>query len=170
MQGLHWIEGLQSENILGSSSQYAGISPRAKIDKGQTLNFIDSKAVKDAGSRVKVEQTHFTASDLNVFTGPEFERFPQLARFLESTSFTVAENNRMGYQLQEHTELKHTRSIMTAPVIPGTVQLTPSGRLIVLMRDAQVTGGYPRVLQLSEESINRLSQKVLGEEIRLRLN
>jgi len=46
------------------------------------------------------------------------------------------------------------------------VQLTPSGKLIVLMRDAQVTGGYPRVLQLTDYAISRLSQKMLGDEVR----
>jgi allophanate hydrolase subunit 2 len=56
-------------------------------------------------------------------------------------------------------------SILTSAVLPGTVQLTPSGKLIILMRDCQVTGGYPRVLQVSEESINRLSQKITGDKI-----
>jgi allophanate hydrolase subunit 2 len=43
-------------------------------------------------------------------------------------------------------------------VQPGTVQLTPSGSLIALMRDAQTTGGYARVLQLPAESIDRLAR------------
>ncbi|MDA9356835.1 biotin-dependent carboxyltransferase family protein [Flavobacteriaceae bacterium] len=49
-------------------------------------------------------------------------------------------------------------SIITSLVIPGTVQLTPNGRLIILMRDCQTTGGYPRILQLTEKSINCLAQ------------
>jgi allophanate hydrolase subunit 2 len=57
------------------------------------------------------------------------------------------------------------KSILTSGVLPGTVQLTPSGKLIVLMRDCQVTGGYPRVLQVSEKGINRLAQKTTGDTI-----
>jgi len=53
--------------------------------------------------------------------------------------------------------------MLTSAVLAGTVQLTPSGRLIILMRDCQVTGGYPRILQLSEESINTLAQKTTGD-------
>ena len=49
--------------------------------------------------------------------------------------------------------------IRTTSVLPGTVQLTPNGTLIVLMRDAQVTGGYPRILQLSKYALNILAQK-----------
>ena len=51
-----------------------------------------------------------------------------------------------------------THQIWTVPVLPGTVQCTPEGSLILLMRDAQITGGYPRVLQLSEDAINLLAQ------------
>ncbi len=68
----------------------------------------------------------------------------------------------MAYQLEE--TLEHSLpSILTSPVLPGTVQLTPSGQLIILMRDCQTTGGYPRVLQLIEAAINLLSQKKFGD-------
>jgi len=56
--------------------------------------------------------------------------------------------------------------MLTSAVLAGTVQLTPSGRLIVLMRDCQMTRGYPRNLQLSEESINTLAQKTTGDGFR----
>jgi len=59
--------------------------------------------------------------------------------------------------------------IITSLVMPGTVQLTPSGKLIVLMRDCQTTGGYPRILQLSDNSINTLAQKMTGQKITLQL-
>ena len=57
----------------------------------------------------------------------------------------------------------------TAPVFPGTVQLTSGGKLIVLMKDAQVTGGYPRILQLEEQAISILAQKKPKEKIKFSL-
>jgi len=54
-------------------------------------------------------------------------------------------------------------------MIPGTVQLTPSGRLIILMRDCGVTGGYPRILQLTEMAINRLAQKSTKDSIQFKI-
>jgi allophanate hydrolase subunit 2 len=57
----------------------------------------------------------------------------------------------------------------TNPVFPGTVQLTPGGRIIVLMRDAGVTGGYPRILHLSEKGQSQLAQKKVGEPIQFQL-
>ncbi|MBT8260172.1 MAG: biotin-dependent carboxyltransferase family protein, partial [Bacteroidia bacterium] len=46
---------------------------------------------------------------------------------------------------------------------------TPSGKLILLMRDCQTTGGYPRVFQLSEEGINTLAQKFTNDKIQFKL-
>ena len=78
---------------------------------------------------------------------------------LIETQFTISnDNNRVGYRLKEVFK-NQLKPILTSGVLPGTVQLTPSGELIILMRDCQVTGGYPRVLQLTEEAINILAQK-----------
>ena len=74
----------------------------------------------------------------------------------------------MAYQLKSLGE-NNLDQILTSPVLPGTVQLTPSGTLLVLMRDCQTTGGYPRVLQLTEKAINILSQKNTGAQLRFRL-
>jgi allophanate hydrolase subunit 2 len=43
--------------------------------------------------------------------------------------------------------------------MPGTIQLAPSGNLIILMKDCQVIGGYLSVLQLLEALINCIAQK-----------
>ena len=83
--------------------------------------------------------------------------------------FIISEdNNRVGYRLKESLE-NNLKPILTSSVLPGTVQLTPSGKLIVLMRDCQVTGGYPRILQLSNESIDKLAQKITGDMIRFKI-
>jgi allophanate hydrolase subunit 2 len=41
--------------------------------------------------------------------------------------------------------------------------------MIILMKDGQTTGGYPRILQLSEASISILAQKKYGDELRFKL-
>ena len=91
---------------------------------------------------------------MEVQEGPEYDILDdkQLEK-LFAKEFTVSkENNRMAYQLDETIE-GHTVSLLTSATLPGTVQLTPGGKLIILMKDGQTTGGYPRILQLSEEAI-----------------
>ena len=73
----------------------------------------------------------------------------------------------MAYRFQEDFK-NDLEAIPTGPVVPGTVQLTPAGNVIPLMKDCQVTGGYPRILQLSEKGIRIMAQKIPGEKIRFR--
>ena len=89
---------------------------------------------------------------------------------LFSQEFTVAkENNRMGYQISELLDACKY-AMLTSATVPGTVQITPSGKLIILMKDGQTTGGYPRLLQLNTESISILAQKKFGDTIRFKLS
>ena len=55
------------------------------------------------------------------------------------------DSNRMGFQLNE-TIVNNLPSILTSAVMLGTVQLTSSSNLIILMKNCQVAGGYLRVL------------------------
>ena len=75
----------------------------------------------------------------------------------------------MGYRLEEPIDNKFG-SMLTSAVLPGTVQLTPSGKLIVLMRDCQVTGGYPRILQLTDDAINKLAQKTTNHTFKFKIS
>jgi allophanate hydrolase subunit 2 len=59
--------------------------------------------------------------------------------------------------------------IITSVTIPGTVQLTPSGKLIIMMRDCPTTGGYARILQLTDMAINELAQKTEGDAFKFDL-
>lgn len=42
-------------------------------------------------------------------------------------------------------------------------------KLIVLMRDCQVTGGYSIVLQFYKTAISKLAQKIAGEYVRFKI-
>jgi allophanate hydrolase subunit 2 len=61
--------------------------------------------------------------------------------------------------------VNNLKPIITSIVMPGTVQLTPAGSLIILMKDCQTTGGYPRILQVEEKSINSLAQLKKDSEL-----
>ena len=111
-------------------------------------------------------QELFSVSTLQCYPGPDFEGLNKQQKKRLFEPFTISEdNNRVGYRLHETIE-NNLKPILTSAVLPGTVQLTPSGTLIVLMRDAQVTGGYPRVLQLTSFSVDILSQMITGNSIK----
>ncbi|MEN3322271.1 biotin-dependent carboxyltransferase family protein [Mariniflexile soesokkakense] len=166
------LGGFETEVVMGSRSMYKGVTGRFNISKNDELVipvnnlFADSK-----NALVKVKNEYFSAKSIDVFKGPEFELLPKNQQdFLLKNEFTISkDNNRMAYQLSEPLE-NNLEPIITSVVLPGTVQLTPSGKLIILMRDCQTTGGYPRVLQLKESAISILAQKFTGGLINFKLN
>ena len=96
------------------------------------------------------------------------EQFVKLAITILNQLFSIGINNRMAYNLKEKIEAG-VPSIISSGVIPGTVQLTPSGQIIILHRDCQTTGGYPRIFQLDEKSLNNLAQLRIGDKIKFEL-
>jgi biotin-dependent carboxylase-like uncharacterized protein len=161
-------DGINSEKKFGSRSFYNGITTESNLKKGDIIEVFNcnKRASMNNYSRFKIDIKHFKSSEIKCFIGPEFHLLTneQQKKLLYSQFTISSKNNRMGYMLSEKIENK-LPSILSSGVLPGTVQLTPSGELIVLMRDCQVTGGYPRVLQLTEEGINRLAQKTTGEKL-----
>ena len=161
--------GFNSEKKLGSKSFYKRITKREKLIKNDKIKF-----AKVTSSPMKMNKSinDFKINrknKINVFKGPEFDLLDSNSKdIIFNTDFTIGVNNRMGYNLVEPIE-NSISSIISSPVMPGTVQLTPSGRLIILCRDCQTSGGYPRVLQLDKSSMDSLSQKTIGETIKLKL-
>lgn len=163
--------GFQSEMIMNSRSMYNGITSQSILAIKDELAILEySDNIKKANASIKVKTNHYTTKEIEVFKAPEFELLTKSQQHkLLLKEYTIAkENNRMAYQLEE-TLKNNLKPIITSLVLPGTVQLTPSGKLIVLMRDCQTTGGYPRVLQLKESAINILSQKIARNSICFKL-
>ena len=52
--------------------------------------------------------------------------------------------------------------LLSTAVTRGTLQLTPSGQLIVLMADHQTTGGYPRIGTVISADMPSLAQMPIG--------
>jgi len=159
--------GIESELIAGSRSFYDGITKKSKISKGDKLFYLsDPKPFVPVNSHPKIKADWFETETIQVYKGPEWRLLTKIQQgiFLKNP-FTLSKlQNRMGIHLNEL--VTNTLSeILTAPVYPGTIQLTPSGKPIILMRDAQVTGGYPRIFHVCESSLNILSQKRPGEKI-----
>ena len=157
--------GVQTEKVYGSRSFFDGITQQ-KLGKGAMLPILPVKERTETSlSKVRVNDKHFTTLYLPCLKGPEFSKLNKEQQHKLFTAFSISDdNNRVGYRLKESLE-NNLSSILTSAVLPGTVQITPSGKCIILMQDCQVTGGYPRILQLSEIAVARVSQKISGDKI-----
>lgn len=163
--------GLKSELVLGSRSQYQNITKSSTLKKGDLLD-LNQKAnnFNTKYASINLDLSLYKKNTLYVYPLPEFELLDRKQKeFIGQNTFSISKNsNRMAYQLNETVE-NNLKGISSKPVMPGTVQLTPHGKLIILMRDAQVTGGYPRVLQMSEQSLNNLAQKGASQNVNFKI-
>ncbi|MEM6722198.1 MAG: biotin-dependent carboxyltransferase family protein [Bacteroidota bacterium] len=157
--------GFQTEEVLKSKSFYDGITNKVRFAKGDFIPYQSYFKHIQPKANIAIQKDIFTGKEINVYEGPEFDLLTKKQQEkLFTTQFSIGLNNRMAYQLEE-TLQNNCPSIITSAVLPGTIQLTPSGKLIILMKDCQTTGGYPRILQLDQKSIVRLAQKHTKDRI-----
>lgn len=163
--------GIKAEQRLGSSCFCPGITDQLRLKKGQLLEVFESDLSLDKlHARIKPSYEMYQTSAIKVMKGPEYELLSedQLDSLWKDHHKLSRSINRMGFRFEPNSKLS-LDGILTGPVQAGTVQLTPSGELIVLMRDAQTTGGYARVLQLLPEEISILSQQLPGSKLNFEL-
>jgi biotin-dependent carboxylase-like uncharacterized protein len=163
--------GFTATKVLRSYSFSSFLKDTFKLKKGDPLSV--NKPCSPSGKQhatIAFKEELYRDKPIKAEAGPEFEALTdKVKNALLQTEFEISkDSNRMAYVL-DHAGKLEAREIQSAPVQPGTVQMTPGGKLIVLMRDAQTTGGYARVLQLTPTAINQLAQKRAGEKVGFRL-
>ncbi|AVI51717.1 allophanate hydrolase [Pukyongia salina] len=163
--------GITANVVLGSRSYFKGLTREEKLKKG---DIIEISTLSESSSQEVSWGEQLPDMDLYrtipVTEGPEFHTLSSAIRLkiTDATYVISPQSNRMAYLL-DHTEPISAKEIVTAPVQPGIVQLTPSGKMLVLMKDAQTTGGYSRIFHLNEKATQQIAQLRPGEEVRFKL-
>ena len=161
--------GIDVPEVLGSRSTdlktaFGGLEGRPLRDgdklplgkKGQTPQ--QSTGIKQLlfGNRIRA------------LPGPEYLEFSEEAReaFWRTSWQLSPQSNRMGYRLHGHSLKRESdREMLSHGLIPDVVQVPHGGQPIVLMADAQTTGGYPRIACVIEADLYNLAQIRLGEPV-----
>ncbi|MBK6266409.1 biotin-dependent carboxyltransferase family protein [Marivirga sp. S37H4] len=141
------------------------LTPDSVITKGSTISITTND--QSIHSTTSIHQTVFTnIVRLRVIPGPEFEWFTKvaIARFFSTGHIISQAANRMGYQIKT-SGMEHQKEMISSGIIPGTIQITPDGRAIVLLADAQTTGGYPRIANIIDDDLDKMAQMKPGGEV-----
>ena len=98
---------------------------------------------------------------------PGREGAPDL-RGLTRDEWTVGpDSDRMGLRLDGRPlDTEGLREMVSAPVLPGTVQLPPGGRPVLLGVDAQTVGGYPVLAHVVRADLGAAMQLRPGDRLR----
>lgn len=105
---------------------------------------------------------------IRALPGPEYHEFSQTAQdsFWRLPWQLSPQSNRMGYRFMgQRLERNTDRELLSHGLLPGVVQVPHNGQPIVLLNDAQTTGGYPRIACVIEADMFNLAQIRLGEPI-----
>jgi allophanate hydrolase len=91
------------------------------------------------------------------------------ARFVDEPFRVSARMDRMGMRLEDRNGVFRDQRVLTLvsdAIVPGDIQILGDGTPIVLMRDHQPTGGYPRIATVVSADLGRLAQMRPGSEVR----
>lgn len=106
---------------------------------------------------------------LRVLPAAEWAEFTEEARRLFATVDwrMTAEADRQGCRLDGPELVRaRQRELLSHGIVPGTVQVPPSGRPIVQLAEANTCGGYPKIATVIEADLWRLAQAMPGDELR----
>lgn len=109
---------------------------------------------------------------LRVMPGAEFEVFTDQARAaLTGTTFTVsADNNRQGMRLEGPAlTLIRKLELLSHGIMPGTIQVPPSGQAVIQLAEANTCGGYPKIGHVIEPDLWKLGQAPSGATMRFEM-
>ncbi|KPV64535.1 MAG: Allophanate hydrolase subunit 2 [Candidatus Bathyarchaeota archaeon BA1] len=98
---------------------------------------------------------------VGVILGPQADMFTEkgVETFLSSAYIVTTEADRMGYRLEGPViEHKVSPDIISDAIPLGAVQVPGNGKPIIMMADAQTTGGYAKIAVVTTPSLSRLGQ------------
>lgn len=122
----------------------------------------------EALSTLGIEPIAFTnriyataSSEYDAFSPESQVRFWQQGWVLQSNS------SRMGYRFagSQKLSLNSPLEMLSYAAPAGTVQVPPDGQPIILMADAQTTGGYPKIACVAHADLGRLAQNPFGSPV-----
>jgi biotin-dependent carboxylase-like uncharacterized protein len=158
--------GINTPLVLGSRSTYirggfGGIDGR-QLKTGDVIERFDVQGLefeyKMSEELVPQFTNHFRA---HVVLGPQDDMFTEkgVSTLLSSQYKVTLEADRMGYRLEglliEH---KGKADIVSDALLPGAIQVPKNGKPIVIMRDAQTTGGYSKIAVIASFDLSALGQ------------
>jgi len=163
--------GLDVPAELGSRSTdlLSGLGP-AKLADGDRLVLGTAGALPADAGPVPVSVPPALVS-LPVLLGPRDDWFADPAGALRGSLWTVGSaSNRIGLRLSgaalTRVPERDGVELPSEPMLPGAVQVPPSGQPVVFLADGPTTGGYPVVGVIPEAALGALAQARPGDQVR----
>ncbi|MBR0825535.1 biotin-dependent carboxyltransferase [Bradyrhizobium manausense] len=171
--------GIDVPMVLGSRStqfrgEFGGLHGRP-LQPGDILPCAASTAtIGELGvepAEITLARSNATADEtiVRVVIAGEYDGFDAAtqALFWSSRWKITPQSNRYGYRLQgPAVKPKAPIEKRSHGIVPGVIQIPPNGQPIIQMRDAQTSGGYPKIATVIRADLWRVGQARLGGKLR----
>lgn len=158
--------GLNTPLVLASRATYVrggfgGLKGR-QLKTGDIIEGFETSPLKAEYSMPEDLIPQFTGQfKVHVILGPQADMFTEkgINTFLSSSYKVTLETDRMGYRLEgPMIEHKAKADIISDALLPGAIQVPRNGKPIIMMRDAQTTGGYSKIAVAIIPDVSLLGQ------------
>nr|WP_308201444.1 biotin-dependent carboxyltransferase family protein [Sphaerisporangium perillae] len=166
--------GLDVPAVLGSRATdiMAGVGPERPAP-GSVLPVGPPPEMYPVVELAPVPTPHPGEPVLDILPGPRDDWFaPEALRTLCAEPYEVTvDSNRVGMRLRGP-RLERLREGELPPegMVPGALQVPPSGQPTLFLADHPVTGGYPVIAVVRTRDVDRAAQARPGQRIRFRLS
>ena len=168
-----WMVQAWLESKSAASFNAKILTPQSVFDKGALLKIETGQPIaKKTFDQSLLPKLHREPQVIRVLPGPEFDYFSRIAiaHFFGQTFRLSPQSNRMGYRLDPGIrDYDPPHELISSGTVPGTVQITNSGQPIILMTDAQTSGGYFRLVNVISCDMDLLAQLKPGDTLRFEL-
>lgn len=165
--------GVDARLALGSRATdlLAGLGPAA-LRAGDVIGVRDDVAAPiPVAPPAAWGAPHDDELELELAPGPRADWFtPEARETLFEAVWTVSNHaDRVGARLDGPALARlRTDELASEGMVPGALQVPPSGRPTILLADGPVTGGYPVIAVVTDASLDLVAQARPGTRIRFR--
>ena len=106
---------------------------------------------------------------LRIIPAAEYDIFTpdSISDFFNNIWMVSQEANRQGYRLDgPKLTLLKPLELFSHGIMPGTVQVPPSGQPVIQLADANTCGGYPKIACVISADLWKLGQSKVGQKLR----
>lgn len=140
------------------------------INRGDSLETASKEVFKPGINRMvpmRYIPEYTRQLSLNLIESYQAQAFSEASRnTLYNSRFTLSSNSdRMGYRLDGAAVIPPFNGVISEGIALGAVQIPENGQPIILMRDHQTLGGYPKFGCVAQLDLNRLAQAIPGTSI-----
>lgn len=138
-----------------------------KLESGDTLLFTPSQSTLQRRVPKKYIPTYPDHLTLRIVLSYQHDYFTkaQKENFFSTTYTLTSEMSRMGYKLQGEPLIPSKGGIISEGITFGAVQVPPDGQPIILLKERQTIGGYPKIGSVLPSDCFMLAQMSIGSTL-----